>query len=81
MRLIRKQLPTGTLVAYFGDDITDRDAFRELRTGGIAVEVGRSDSPLAPYTLPDPDSVVEVLGRMLESFAPEVRKPGRSKKS
>jgi len=63
---IRHELPAGTLVFYFGDDLTDRDAFRELRGVGISVEVGGTDSSIADYTLPDPGAVLEIL-RILQS--------------
>ena len=66
VRLIRRQLPAGALVVYFGDDLTDRDAFRALQGIGISVEVGTGHSTLAPYTLPHPDAVWEVLGRLFD---------------
>jgi trehalose-phosphatase len=81
IRLIRKQLPAGSLVVYFGDDLTDRDAFRELRASGISVEVGGTDSALAHYTLPDPSSVHEVLRRFLEALGSTSGKAGRSRKA
>ena len=79
VRLIRKQLPAGSLVVYFGDDLTDRDAFRELRATGISVEVGGSDSALAHYTLQDPTSVHAVLDRILEVLDSRGRKTRRSR--
>jgi trehalose-phosphatase len=68
VRLIRRELPPGSLVVYFGDDVTDADAFRELQGIGVGVEVGSSDSAFAHYTLPDPPAVWEVLQRILESL-------------
>lgn len=64
VRHIRKELPMGTLVVYFGDDVTDRDAFRELRQVGISVEVGGGDSALADYTADGPAAVVEILKKI-----------------
>jgi trehalose-phosphatase len=61
---IRHELPAGTLVLYFGDDLTDRDAFRELRGIGVSVEVGGGSSSIADYTLPHPDAVVDTLRRI-----------------
>jgi trehalose-phosphatase len=58
---IRHDLPAGTLVLYFGDDLTDRDAFRELRGVGISVEIGGGESTIADFTLPDPGAVLETL--------------------
>jgi trehalose 6-phosphate phosphatase len=66
VRLIRRELPAGALIVYFGDDVTDRDVFRTLQGVGISVEVGTRHSTLAPYTLPDPGAVWEVLGRLIE---------------
>lgn len=63
VRQIRRELPPGTLVIYIGDDLTDRDAFRELQGVGITVEVGKPLSGLALYSLPDPTAVWEVLQR------------------
>jgi trehalose-6-phosphatase len=51
---------------YFGDDVTDGDAFREIQGWGIGVEVGDGGSPLASHTLPDPPAVWEALQRILE---------------
>lgn len=61
---IRYEQPAGTLVLYFGDDVTDRDAFRELRGIGVSVEVGGEDSSIADFTLPDPKEVLTVLSRI-----------------
>ncbi len=61
---IRNEQPAGTLVLYFGDDVTDRDAFRELRGVGVSVEVGGDDSSIADFTLPDPKAVLAVLSRI-----------------
>jgi trehalose-phosphatase len=64
VRLIRRELPAGSLVIYFGDDVTDEDAFRELQGSGIGVEVGPRSSTFAHYTLPDPGAVWEALQRI-----------------
>jgi alpha,alpha-trehalase len=61
---IRYEQMAGTLVLYFGDDLTDRDAFRELRGVGVSVEVGGGDSSIADYTLPDPEAVLATLLRL-----------------
>lgn len=36
---LMRESPSGTPVAYFGDDLTDEDAFRALPQGGVAVLV------------------------------------------
>ncbi len=64
VRHVRYLLPLGTLPLYFGDDQTDRDAFRELQRIGVSVEVGSGDSSLADYTLPDPRAVLDCLRRI-----------------
>jgi trehalose-phosphatase len=64
VRLIRRGLPQGTLVLYFGDDITDRDAFRELQRVGVSVQVGGAPSQLTDYTVRDPDAILEALERI-----------------
>ncbi len=74
--MIRRELPTGTLVLYFGDDLTDRDAFRELRGVGVSVEVGARDSGLTDFTLPDPPAVGTVLRRIVDLLG---GKPGGSR--
>jgi trehalose 6-phosphate phosphatase len=66
VRMIRRELPAGALIVYFGDDVSDRDVFRVLQGIGISVEVGTQHSTLAPYTLPDPGAVWEVLSRLIE---------------
>jgi trehalose-phosphatase len=58
---IRRTLPAGTFILYFGDDVTDRDAFRELKGVGVSVEVGGGASSIADFTLPDPVAVLETL--------------------
>ena len=68
VRLIRRELPPGSLVIYFGDDVTDGDAFREIQGCGIGVEVGGANSSLAAYTLPDPPAVWEALQRILAAL-------------
>jgi trehalose 6-phosphate phosphatase len=82
VRLIRREHPAGTLFVYFGDDMTDRDAFRALRGFGVSVQVGGDEPILADYTLPAPDAVVETLGRIGEAMrAAKTRTRKRPRKS
>jgi trehalose-phosphatase len=74
VRLIRRELPPGSLVIYFGDDVTDGDAFREIQGWGIGVEVGGDNSSLAAYTLPDPPAVWEALQRILAALDADGRR-------
>lgn len=76
VRFIRQELPAGTFMLYFGDDLTDRDAFRTLRRWGVSVAVG-PDEGLAEYTLPDPGAVRESLGRIEEILRPPRERPSR----
>jgi trehalose 6-phosphate phosphatase len=46
---------------YFGDDLTDEDAFRELAAHGIPVLVGESRPTAARYRVGGPADVVGVL--------------------
>jgi trehalose-phosphatase len=80
LRFIRRQLPSATLIVYFGDDITDRDAFRALKGLGVSVQVGTDDPGLADYTLPDASAVVGALLRIderLRARSTRVRKDRR----
>jgi alpha,alpha-trehalase len=61
---IRYEQLAGTLVLYFGDDLTDRDAFRELWGVGVSVEVGGGESSIADFTLPDPKAVLATLSKI-----------------
>jgi trehalose 6-phosphate phosphatase len=46
---------------YFGDDVTDEDAFRELAAQGISVLVGEPRPSAARYRVDGPAEVVRVL--------------------
>jgi alpha,alpha-trehalase len=46
---------------YFGDDLTDEDAFRELEGRGVTVLVGIQRPSAARYRVKDPREVVRVL--------------------
>lgn len=50
-------------VVYFGDDVTDEDAFRVMATDDISVRVGAGDSA-ATYRLSGPEAVADLLGRL-----------------
>lgn len=58
-----------TWVAYFGDDLTDEDAFRAI-DDGVSVVVGRRAS-VARYRLDGPADVAAVLADLAEAVARE----------
>lgn len=56
---------------YLGDDTTDEDAFRVIRTRGIGIVVGREGEPsLARYALDDTGEVTSFLARIAEAQRP-----------
>jgi trehalose 6-phosphate synthase/phosphatase len=46
---------------YFGDDVTDEDAFRSLRGIGKSVRIGPETHTDADFSLPDPEAVTQIL--------------------
>ena len=49
---------------YFGDDLTDEDAFRELEGRGVMVMVGMRRSSATRYRVHNPSEVARVLKAM-----------------
>ncbi len=47
---------------YFGDDLTDEDAFRALAGRGVTVVVGGEDPSAARYRVASPAAVATILG-------------------
>ncbi|MBU4241111.1 MAG: trehalose-phosphatase [Actinobacteria bacterium] len=57
---------------YIGDDITDEDAFEELKARGITVVVGEgSRGTKAQYSLKDTDEVEDFIGELTAFLAEE----------
>jgi trehalose-phosphatase len=54
---------------YFGDDLTDEDAFRELKGRGVTVLVGRQRPSAARYRVESPSEVARVLKAMAATLA------------
>jgi trehalose-phosphatase len=53
---------------YFGDDLTDEDAFRELEGRGVTVLVGRQRPSAARYRVENPSEVARVLRAMASAL-------------
>ena len=50
---------------YLGDDLTDEDAFKELKGGGVGIVVRDEERPtMADYALENPDEVRDFLLRL-----------------
>ncbi|MDX1656452.1 MAG: trehalose-phosphatase, partial [Candidatus Competibacteraceae bacterium] len=57
------------LPMFLGDDITDEDAFRELRDDGLGVLVADEPKPSAAhYALRDPDEVARFFAKMIDTL-------------
>jgi trehalose 6-phosphate phosphatase len=65
--LCREFLPSEqALVACFGDDVTDIDAFRALPQGSIRIAIEKTIANLADYMLESPQELLEIIRRLLE---------------
>lgn len=54
------------LPVYLGDDATDEDAFRAIRTKGLAIFVGKPRPSVARYYLKNPKETIRFLRQILE---------------
>ncbi len=56
-----------TIPVYFGDDVTDEDAFRAIIDDGISILVGKHDQPTAAhYRLKDVDELEQFLKQLIQ---------------
>src|SRR5690606_4986012 len=63
-----RQRVGASAVCFFGDDVTDEDAFAELTGPDLGVKVGEGPSR-APLRVPDPEAVARVLAALAEQRA------------
>jgi trehalose-phosphatase len=56
-----RRLAPGALPVYFGDDLTDEDAFRALARSGVTVSVGRRAGSRAQYLARDIGEALKAL--------------------
>jgi trehalose 6-phosphate phosphatase len=62
LRTVYESMPPDTLPIYIGDDTTDEDAFRFLKTRGIGIKVGKDNVPTeAIGRVPDEPAVLDIL--------------------
>jgi trehalose 6-phosphate phosphatase len=65
---LKQFAPPGCVIAYFGDDRTDEDAFAALALGDIGVLVGPQRETLARYRLSDPAAVADELRHLADAL-------------
>lgn len=71
VRALLAETEAGAAVAYLGDDLTDEDAFQELRGRGLAVLVtARPRATAAALWLRSPEGVKEFLARWAAAATP-----------
>ena len=56
-----RTMPAQTLPVYIGDDTTDEDAFRVIKSSGIGIKVGSEGETEAVGRVPDPAAVLKLL--------------------
>lgn len=71
VRFILGKIRPGALPIYFGDDLTDQEAFRAIRGTGIRVGVGDLVSRHLDYRVKDPSAVAEALRRIVALREPK----------
>ncbi len=54
---------------YFGDDMTDEDAFKALRGSGVTVAVGEKPCPSAMITISEISTVWKLIGDLIKLLA------------
>jgi len=69
MEHVFNDMPQDTLPVYIGDDVTDEDAFREIRHDGIGIRVDHTTAgeSAARYGLKSPEEVFQFLKELLNA--------------
>jgi trehalose-phosphatase len=68
VRMLLERAGSGCVPVYFGDDLTDEDAFAEIGAGGITVLVGEPRRSAARYRVGSPREVVRVLAAIASAL-------------
>lgn len=61
LKVIRKRIPTKSMVLFAGDDHTDEDAFAALGKNDIGIQIGRNPRSRAAYYLKSQKEVSRLL--------------------
>jgi alpha,alpha-trehalase len=69
VRVLRQRAGKDFEPVYFGDDLTDEDAFREIGDSGITILVGVERRSAARYRVENPSDVARVLRAMASALA------------
>lgn len=78
VRTLMREAGEGHLAVYFGDDITDEDAFLALRESGVTVKVCAEPRPSwARYRVGSPADVTAALAEMASAITGTVSAPAR----
>jgi trehalose-phosphatase len=76
VRTLRQRVGDDFEPVYFGDDLTDEDAFRELAAQGIPVLVGEPRPSAARYRVSGPAEVVRVLKKLAAALEAQTKPNG-----
>ncbi len=76
VRILRQRAGHDLEPVYFGDDLTDEDAFTELAAHGITVLVGEPRRSAARYRVGGPADVVRILNELAETLEARPKRNG-----
>ena len=77
VRMLLERAGKGHTPVYFGDDLTDEDAFAEIGEGGVTVLVGEPRRSAARYRVESPRDVVRILTAIASALGGPVKVPPR----